>query len=245
MSDPPCELLDWDTEFFGCRIARATTRRVSRSSLSAIEGWSRENRIDCLYLLADPADRATLDAVHGGPFRLVDVRLTFERPLDSRVAATGVPAAGGIRPAEPSDLERLCSLARDLHTDSRFFFDPGFPVDRCRDLYETWMRRSLEGWADLVLTEEGDENGEPAGYVTCHAEMDGAGRIGLVGVAASARGRGTGRRLVESAVAWLQRQRPERVEVVTQARNIAAQRLYQRCGFLSRDVGFWYHRWFR
>jgi hypothetical protein len=32
--------------------------------------------------------------------------------------------------------------------------------------------------------------------------------------------------------------------VATQARNIAAQRLYQRAGFLTSSVRVWYHRWF-
>jgi hypothetical protein len=34
------------------------------------------------------------------------------------------------------------------------------------------------------------------------------------------------------------------VNVVTQGRNSKAQRLYERCGFLTRSVQLWYHRWF-
>jgi hypothetical protein len=32
--------------------------------------------------------------------------------------------------------------------------------------------------------------------------------------------------------------------VVTQGNNLAAQRLYQTCGFLSRDLQLWYHKWY-
>jgi hypothetical protein len=31
---------------------------------------------------------------------------------------------------------------------------------------------------------------------------------------------------------------------VTQGRNLAAQRLYQRTGFLIRDLQLWYHKWY-
>jgi hypothetical protein len=32
--------------------------------------------------------------------------------------------------------------------------------------------------------------------------------------------------------------------VVTQGRNRGAQRLYQQCGFLSRDLQLWHHKWY-
>jgi len=32
--------------------------------------------------------------------------------------------------------------------------------------------------------------------------------------------------------------------VVTQGRNLAAQRLYQRNGFVTASLQLWYHRWF-
>ncbi len=34
------------------------------------------------------------------------------------------------------------------------------------------------------------------------------------------------------------------VSVVTQGRNIAPQKLYQKCGFISYSTMIWYHRWF-
>jgi len=34
-------------------------------------------------------------------------------------------------------------------------------------------------------------------------------------------------------------------EVVTQGRNYGAQRMYQRCGFVTRTTELWYHKWFR
>jgi ribosomal protein S18 acetylase RimI-like enzyme len=35
----------------------------------------------------------------------------------------------------------------------------------------------------------------------------------------------------------------QRVSVVTQGRNVAAQKLYQSCGFTTCSVQLWYHWW--
>ena len=43
---------------------------------------------------------------------------------------------------------------------------------------------------------------------------------------------------------WFRTQGAHEVTVVTQGNNRAAQRLYQQCGFLSRDLQLWYHKWY-
>ena len=110
-------------------------------------------------------------------------------------------------------------------------------------LYETWIRRSCEGYADAVLVAE--TGGGPAGYITCHLSgSPPAGSIGLVGVGGDARGAGTGTTLVGAAIEWFQGRGVQEVSVVTQGRNLAAQRLYQRAGFRIQAVELWYHKWF-
>jgi ribosomal protein S18 acetylase RimI-like enzyme len=44
-------------------------------------------------------------------------------------------------------------------------------------------------------------------------------------------------------VRWFSEEGVEVVSVVTQARNVRAQRLYQRYGFTTRSVKLWFHRW--
>jgi dTDP-4-amino-4,6-dideoxy-D-galactose acyltransferase len=50
--------------------------------------------------------------------------------------------------------------------------------------------------------------------------------------------------VVRAAQAFFLAQGVTEVTVVTQGRNIEAQRLYQKCGFLSRAIYYWYHKWF-
>jgi dTDP-4-amino-4,6-dideoxy-D-galactose acyltransferase len=65
----------------------------------------------------------------------------------------------------------------------------------------------------------------------------------LVGVSEKARGRGLGRELLINAIRWFSAEGVEVVTVVTQGRNVGAQRLYQRCGFTTRSAELWFHRW--
>jgi ribosomal protein S18 acetylase RimI-like enzyme len=250
-----CEPLAWDSEFFGRPIARVAGDRLDPGRVAEVLAWCGERAIAGLYFLAAADDPETARLAEDAGFRLVDVRLTLARALGPPPAgddlaaagrdAPGAAPAGGpvaIRPTTAADLPALLPIARAAHRDSRFFADPAFPRAASAELYATWLRNSVAGWAQLVLTAE--LGGSPAGYVTGHLDPGARGRIGLLAVGEAARGAGAGRRLVAGALAWFASQGVADVEVVTQARNVAAQRLYQRAGFTTRAAGLWFHRWF-
>ncbi len=241
-----CEFLPWDTEFFGQQIARVVGQKLDLELVTGITRWCEDNAIACLYFLADSADVHTVRLAEQHGFHLVDVRMTFERRLlqNPTEAVHSVEKDGvTIRMVLPEDVASLQNLAKDSYRDSRFYFDPCFPKARCNALYETWIRRSCEGYADVVLVAELES--QPVGYITGHLVNECAeGQIGLVGVGPEGRGRGIGTRLVSAALDWFATQGMETAVVVTQGRNIPAQRLYQRCGFVTRDVKLWYHKWF-
>ena len=242
MTNELCRLLEWDTEFFGRRIGRVVGARLTEEMASRALGWCEDCRIDCLYFLADPSDPVTAGVAEDNGFRLVDVRMTLGRRLRAKPAPAHGRGAVSVRSFAPDDLPTLRELARQNHTDSRFYFDGAFPPSRCDALYETWIAKSCDGYADAVLVAHGQER--PAGYITCVVDDDGRGEIGLVGVAPEVRGQGVGTSLVEAAVEWFADNGVEHVRVVTQGRNVAAQRLYQKCGFLAESVELWFHRWF-
>jgi dTDP-4-amino-4,6-dideoxy-D-galactose acyltransferase len=235
-----CEYLEWDSEFFRRRIARVTLSRIDETLADRIENWCSEQAIECLYFLADSSDVETIRLAQRRGFRFVDTKVTFEYGLDR--AGERVTTQFTLRSAKESDIAALRKLARVAHTDSRFYYDGNFPVDRCNALYETWIEKSCGGWADKVFV--GDIFGTAEAYLTCHQASSGSGRIGLVGVSEKARGKGLGTALVSHAVRWFQQEGVENIRVVTQSRNLAAQRLYQKCGFVPISTEIWFHRWF-
>jgi dTDP-4-amino-4,6-dideoxy-D-galactose acyltransferase len=245
--DPvPCELLPWDTEFFRCRIGRFCGETLRQEQVLQIDDWSRRNRIRGLYFLSRADDPVTLQTAGQHGFGLVDIRLTFEHEIiPVRNPAHSDPPAGvGIRPAAAGDVAGLQAIARTAHTTTRFFNDPQFPRQRVEDLYSTWIALEIEGRAQNVLVATSPTD-QPWGYVSCHlGPGNQKGSIGLVGVHAGVRGKGIGKHLVVAAMNWFRTHEVREVTVVTQGNNLAAQRLYQTCGFLSRDLQLWYHKWY-
>lgn len=237
---PPCEHLAWDSEFFRRRIARAAATRLTPDAVRNILAWCARESVDCLYFLADSADPATAALAEDNGFRLVDVRVTLRAAVGDITG--GKHAAALVRPSRPADVPALKSIARVSHRDTRFYADARFPRPRCDALYETWIARSCEGFANHVFV--CDLAGEPAGYLTCHLKGGGVGQIGLVAVSDKAQGHGIGGSLLSAARDWFAGQGVRNVVVVTQGRNCKAQRFYQRAGFATESLELWYHKWF-
>ena len=227
----PGRFLDWDSTFFGINIARI-------HSLDGARDWCAANRIVCAYFLADADEPEAVTLAEAEGFHLRDVRITLERPSPDAAETFECPL---IREFQESDLPALVQIARHSHKDSRFYQDPHFDRQRCADFYETWIRRSCDGWASGVLVAE--INRQAVGYLTCHLLVDHGGSIGLFAVDEASRGKGVGRQLVEASLTYFRDRSAPSIEVVTQGRNIRSQRLYQRCGFLPKSMQFWYHRW--
>ena len=120
-----CQFLDWDSAFFGKRIARITTSSVGADDSRSILAWIAAERIDCLYFLADSSDTRSVRWAESLDFQLVDLRITMVRSTELGLA----DSAAFIRPACDADVSALKAIARISHKDSRFYHDNSFPVE--------------------------------------------------------------------------------------------------------------------
>jgi ribosomal protein S18 acetylase RimI-like enzyme len=235
--DAPGVLLDWDTDFWGVRIGRVAGDTLTPERLRAVDDWATEEGVACMYFLAAAEDARSAQVAEDGGFRLMDLRVELRQELQ-RSAATRA-----VREARPEDHERLRAIARASHGATRFYADPNFPDERCDDLYATWIDRSLAGWAAAVLV--ADRAGAAVGYCSVHLdEGAGIGSIGLIAVEPTGRRSGVGLELTSGAVAWCSSRGARTMSVVTQGRNAAAVRTFQRAGFLVESVELWFHKWY-
>jgi dTDP-4-amino-4,6-dideoxy-D-galactose acyltransferase len=236
-TEPPCELLEWDSAFFGVSIARARSDRLDAGAAGALVDWCQMHGVDCLYFLAAD-DNQTHRLLRDNGFKAVDERVTLRR-----VVGAGATTASDVRLARAADVPALREIAAVSHRDSRFYGDARFDRDRCDDLYRTWIERSCSGWADAVLV--ADREGVPAGYLTIHQRSPGEAAIGLLAVSLGQQRQGVGRELIGGALEWANRRGIERMSVVTQGRNEASLAFYRSAGFTVTASATWYHRWFR
>jgi dTDP-4-amino-4,6-dideoxy-D-galactose acyltransferase len=240
-----CETLGWDSEFWGVKIASVVGDHLTPERVCSIEAWCTHNNVDCIYFLANVSDFTTTALATRSGFNLVDIRMTYSRSQADEVLTTDHSTVPVLRTREVAedDVPTLERIARESYRDSRFYHDPKFPDAQCDTLYSTWIRRSCHGYAEAVLVAAAENS--IAGFISCHLPAGSqTGSIGLVGVDSTARGGGIGKLLVASALRWFAHSGAARVDVVTQGRNLSAQRLYQRCGFVTSDVRLWFHKWY-
>jgi ribosomal protein S18 acetylase RimI-like enzyme len=228
------EPLPWDTSFFGVEIARVRDG-VGPEEIGAAAAEADASGIDCLYLLVAAEADELIDAAQRQRFRVRDVRVTLGRPV------SGHPASlDGLRRVGVDGLAELEAVARERLQCTRFFADPNFSRDRARELYVAWLHRGLESCSEGVVL----ASVAPAAFVVCR--LDTARRIGaieLIAVASDADGRGVGSMLVAGAGALYAEASLTTATVVTQGRNLASQRLFQRHGYRTTATQLWLHRW--
>lgn len=242
-----CTVREWDSAFFGFRIAQVDAGTAASGDVARIVREADDASIECLYWLVDAADAAAIRAAEQNGFSMADIRLTLERTRDDRREPAG---DAPIRLAAPADVPALKALARASHRNTRFHRDPRFDPARSDELYATWIERSVTGeLADAVWVVDVDDAAR--GYLTVNVDRGQAGRdgvpasstIGLVAVDPGHRGRGYGDALLRTACAWTAQQGLARTRVVTQGNNAPAIRFYERAGFVASSVELWYHRW--
>lgn len=236
----PCQHLPWDTAFFGRPTARVRADTLTPARAAEIDRWCREHDIALLYFLARGDDATTARAAHDAGFCLVDVRMTFDRDI---TADPDLATPPHVSPYVPADLPVLRNISRASFTDSRFYHDERIPRETCDQLYDEWITTTCRDDAERVLVARAGD--QAIGYVTLSLDAPArAGQIDLLAVDAASRGKRVGTILVDAALAWAAAQDLKQITVVTQGRNVPAQRLYQRAGFLTRSVQLYFHKWY-
>jgi len=143
-----------------------------------------------------------------------------------------------IRRADPEDAESLAAIGRACFSqtfghlypaaDLAAFLDDAYSLDGAR--------RDLADPAKAAWLAEAD--GRLIGYALAgpcalpHPEVTpGCGELKRIYMLAEAQGGGTGSRLFQETLAWLEREGPRRIWIGVWSGNHGAQRLYGRLGF--------------
>lgn len=243
MSEKQFEILAWDSSFFGFSTARIMPSRLGASELGSLLHELRQNNVKLAYWAASSPVTFDLNPLGGA---LVDQKVTFQADLTRLEPQSSLPI-DDVQPPSQADLlsepfrKALLSLAVQAGEFSRFAVDTHFPRDLFTSLYHEWMRNSLtHDLADDVLAIQIAQL--PVGMVTVRQKGT-AGEIGLIAVHPDWRGKHYGEKLVRAAQLWASRGGLTIARVVTQARNLPACRLYEKCGYHLASTEYFHHFW--
>ena len=232
----------WDSEFFGVKIANVNVSRMNERIAAFVEEWCGKNGIACLFYLCDCNHAESVRVAEGHGYGFKDIRMHFEMNMEgfSPRGAEGNP----VRECAREDLVEIKKIAWKSYAKSRYYYDGHFEEARLEKFYSNWLENTFNSPSGKVLV-AAEKGGKPFGYVS--GEIDNRGRLGriiLVGVEEKHAGSGVGKALVDAMLNFMHERKVYAVEVVTQGRNLGAQRLYQKCGFKIALLSLWYHKWF-
>jgi len=235
--------LQWDSEFFGINIGYVSSLRLTPNIERCIKSFVRRKNIHMLEYCCNCHDKKSVSTAERNGYSFVDIRLTFEQILSGDISPEGGDGFQ-VRKAGEGDIKILKKLTQNIYSLSRYYYDTNFDRAKVEEFYSGWIEKAVRGTFDnfaYVLC----KNNKPIGFCSIRLLPKNCASIGLFGMASAYAGKGLSKFLLDTVLRSLKNDGIRYMVVVTQGRNYAAQRLYQRSGFLTKSVELWYHKWFR
>lgn len=232
--------LDWDSDFFGFRVARIMLTDANKDQLAETLDMLRQEKFRLAYWFLPDSQQASLIAKANGGI-LADEKVTYLKELSTIEGKSASPIYSAVPFTGAESDDALADLALQSGEYSRFRLDPLFPRDKFEKLYRCWITRSVNkdiAWEVLVVK----ERDVLLGLVTLGTKGD-RGDIGLLAVSEQARGKGIGRTLVLDADRAFAYRGLAVAQVVTQRCNLGACKLYESCGYRIEKIEKIFHFW--
>jgi dTDP-4-amino-4,6-dideoxy-D-galactose acyltransferase len=235
------EILEWDSTFFGFRVAKILSKSLSQQQLEKYLSELKKKQARLIYLAVPEDDELSNSSAIALNGLLVDRKITYQASLNE-LDVTGILNGVKTRIYSGPLNKELESLALLSGKFSRYNVDPDFPKELFAKLYIRWMINSLsKEIADVVMVAE--ENSRIIGMATVKKVTDEMAQLGIVAVAPEAEGHGIGSLIVKSTQEWARSHGCRYERVITQFANEGAKRLYNKCGFNQLMIENFYHFW--
>jgi len=232
----------WDSDLFGFSIASVISEVLDPNILSEIESECHQNSVTMLQYLCPSEDINSVHQAEGAGFHFMDIRLTFEAQLGLHTLLPEKRESLYVSLANESHIQPLWHISAGLYKDTRYYADVNFPRDKVSLIYDRWIMNAVHGAFDdlcyALFTA-----GQPIGFCTVRFIDDKNCILGLFGIAEAYQRQSLGTYFLRLIMVDLYERGFSNVRVVTQGKNIAAQRTYQGLQFKTSRVDIWYHKW--
>ena len=234
-------VLKWDSSFWGYPVCLVTSRKLTDNIIYRINKFVKKNKVKLIQYLCNCHDRKSVSLAEQNRFAFKDIRLTFEKDLRySKVAKNSLNK--NFKIAKSKDVKQIYKISDSIYKDSRYYFDQNFDEKKVQEFYNLWLYKAVKNLFDnlcLIYC----KNNKPISYCTLRYKNNNEAVIGLFGVSKELNGKGIGTKLINKVVSFLTAKGYKKITVVTQGRNLYAQRLYQKAGFFTKGTELWYHKW--
>ena len=234
-------ILEWDTRFWGFPVAFLSSRHLTENILYRINLFIKKNNIRLVEYLCNCHDKQSVNLAEKNNFKFKDIRLTYERKISNQEDIfLDRDMKFGI--ALKKDISKLRKLSKNIYLDSRYYFDDNFNKSKVQEFYMSWVEKSVKKIFDdecYILSKRKNL----VAYCSIRYLNKFETNIGLIGVDPKEAGKGNGKKILNKVFNVLYKKGVRRISVVSQGRNYAAQRLYQKNGFLTSSTELWYHKW--
>jgi dTDP-4-amino-4,6-dideoxy-D-galactose acyltransferase len=232
------QILEWDSDFFGYKVARLQLKTLSASSeLDRLIKKLRDNQIKLTYLTVPDSDQQTLILLND-KFKPVTTNIVFSRTITKQDIGESSEVSEYNHDIPDNE---LYELALQAGHDSRYKLDTHFKNNEFERLYKLWIENSVnKSIADFTFVWR--DNHVIKGFVTLKIKND-IGVIGLIAVDATMRGKGIGKKLLNAVFNCLAKKQVKYCEVATQKGNTGAVNFYKSAGFDVKSSDVYYHIW--
>jgi dTDP-4-amino-4,6-dideoxy-D-galactose acyltransferase len=231
--------LKWDTDFFGFRVAKLIPGKIQPEDLPQVLYSLKKDSFKLVYFFVNPSNPKLNKAAKENQGVFVDEKVTYFTRITKERQCKIHPDI--IEYQDEIVEDKMIELSLQSGEYSRFKKDPHFNPNRFTDLYTLWIKNSVsKKIADSVLVYK--PGNLTKGFITLALES-GNGKIGLIGVDRGERGKNIGSELIKAAKEFFLARDIYTINVVTQGRNIAACKFYEKNGFYVEKKENVYHFW--
>ena len=236
-------VLKWDTKFWRKKTATIFTPIINKKVIKRILIFIKENKIKFCSFLCNSNHADSVSLAELNKFKLTDIRLTFEKDI-KLVKKIKKNKDYNFSLASKKNIKELEQIVNNIYQSSRYYYDINFNQIKVNDYYKDWIKKSVLGlFDDYCLILNNEKENRIIGFVSLKINDDNSASIGLIGVNKIFEGKGYGNIIIKNLFYHLYLKKIKKLYVVTQGRNIRAQRLYQKNDFIIKSSGIWYHKW--
>jgi len=230
---------EWISGMLGRDVYKvADVATFSREGCEQFKLETKGNKV-MAFAKVDVSDLEAVELLEDSDFLLIDTNITLEKEISQKDSCEGVWGSEvKIRFANSDDEAKVREIAGSSFEYSRFHLDRRVSNEAADEIKAEWASNYFKGnRGDAMVVAE--FKGVVAGFLQLLYIKKELLVIDLISVSKSARRN----RLAEAMIGYSQQHCGEfsKIRVGTQVANIAATRLYEKCGFKTAGASYVFH----